>query len=235
MVRAEPMDRPGILVVEDQPELARTLAYNLELDGYRATTAGTGEEALEKLTADAYQLVILDLLLPGIDGFEVCRRLRGSGSRVPVIMLTALDQTHQKIRGLDIGADDYLTKPFDLGELLARVKAILRRSPTGGPESGPVLRFGGVEVDLDAYEVRRGRRRDRLTHYEREILRLLVSHPGEVLSRSTFLDSVWGVDAFPTNRTVDNYILRLRRKIEKDPARPRHILTLHGVGYKFEP
>ncbi len=157
------MTASRILVVEDESELARTLAQNLEMEGYRAEIALTGERALELMEAKRFHLVILDLLLPGINGYDVCQTLREQGSRVPIIMLTALDQTHQKIRGLEIGADDYLPKPFNLGELMARVKALLRRASGDGFDE-PVLRIGKVEVDFNQYEIRRGRKRDRLAH-----------------------------------------------------------------------
>jgi len=223
-----------ILIVEDEAELARTLKENLDIEGFQAEVAGTGERALELLRFRTFHLVILDLLLPGMNGFDVCRTMRKEGSRVPILMLTALGATHQKIKGLEIGADDYVTKPFSLGELLARVKAILRRASGEGFEE-PTFRFRGIEIDFDRYEVRRGKRVEHLAHTEREMLRLLVARAGEPIRRSEFLDAIWGIEAFPTNRTVDNYIVRLRRKIEPDPAHPRHIVTVHGVGYKFVP
>ncbi|MBN1420332.1 MAG: response regulator transcription factor [Planctomycetes bacterium] len=223
-----------ILIVEDESELARTLKENLEIEGFQAEVAATGERALELLRFRTFHLVILDLLLPGINGFDVCKALRKDGSRVPVLMLTALGETHQKIKGLEIGADDYVTKPFSLGELLARVKAILRRASGEGFEE-PAFCFRGIEIDFDRYEVRRGKRVEHLAHTEREMLRLLVARAGEPIRRSEFLDAIWGIEAFPTNRTVDNYIVKLRRKVEPDPANPRHIVTVHGVGYKFVP
>jgi len=226
------MGKPRILVVEDEPELARTLKENLDLDGYEAEVAPTGERALALLADRIFHLVILDLLLPGKSGFEVCAELRRGGSRIPVLMLTALGETHQKIRGLEIGADDYITKPFSLGELMARVKAALRRA-SGEGFGEPLLSLPGVEIDLDRYRIRRGRTVHHLSHTEREILKLLVRKAGEPVTRAEFLDLIWGIEAFPTDRTVDNYIVKLRRKIEKDPADPAHILTVHGVGYKL--
>jgi len=233
MTRRSP-SKPGarILVVEDEPELSRSLQENLALEGYEVEAAPSGERALELLEHRVFHLVVLDLLLPGLNGFEVCQAIRRRGARIPVLMLTALDATHQKIRGLEIGADDYMTKPFSLGELLARVKALFRRATGEGFEE-PLVRFGGLEVDLNRYEIRRGRSVEHLGHNEREILRLLVSRAGEPVTRGEILDAIWGIEAFPTNRTVDNYIVKLRRKIERDPAAPRHILTVHGVGYKF--
>lgn len=228
------MGKRRILVVEDEPQLARTLKENLELEGFQAEIAPTGERALELLGYRVFHLVVLDLLLPGMSGFEVCREMRKRGSRMPVLMLTALGETHQKIKGLEIGADDYVAKPFSLGELLARVKALLRRASGEGFDE-PVYRFRGVEIEFSKYQVKRGRNVLPLSHNEREILRLLVSRPGEPIKRSEFLDAIWGIEAFPTNRTVDNYIVKLRRKIERDPERPTHIVTVHGVGYKFVP
>jgi DNA-binding response OmpR family regulator len=228
------MEKRRILIVEDEPDLARSLKQNLELEGYPAEVAPSGERALELLELKVFHLIVLDLLLPGLNGFDVCQALRKKGLRIPVLMLTALDQTHQKIRGLEIGADDYVTKPFSIGELMARVKALLRRASGEGLEE-PIQRFGDLEIDFNRYEIRRGRAAEPISHNEREILRLLVSRPGEPIRRSEFLDAIWGIEAFPTNRTVDNYIVRLRRKMERDPADPKHILTVHGVGYKFAP
>jgi DNA-binding response OmpR family regulator len=228
------MVKHRILVVEDEPQLARTLKENLDLEGYQAEIAPTGEKALDLLGARVFHLVILDLLLPGKSGFDVCQELRKSGERIPILMLTALGETHQKVRGLEIGADDYLTKPFSLGELLARVKALLRRASGDGFRER-AYRFPGGEIDFDAYQVKRGRRVLHLSHTEREILRLLVARPGEPIKRAEFLDAIWGIETFPTDRTVDNYIVKIRRKLEKDPARPAHIVTVHGVGYKFVP
>jgi DNA-binding response OmpR family regulator len=226
------MGKPRILVVEDEPQLARTLKENLDLEGYQAEIAPTGEEALSALADRIFHLVILDLLLPGKSGFEVCEELRRHGSRIPVLMLTALAETHQKIHGLEIGADDSITKPFSLGELLARVKAALRRA-SGEGFGEPPVRLPGLEIDLDRYRVRRGREDHHLSHTEREILCLLIRKAGEPVTRAEFLDLIWGIEAYPTDRTVDNYIVKLRKKVEKDAARPAHILTVHGVGYKW--
>ena len=228
------MGKRRILVVEDEAQLAHTLRENLDLEGYNAEVVPTGERALELLDQKVFHLVVLDLLLPGVNGFDVCQAVRKKGLRIPILILTALDQTHQKIRGLELGADDYMTKPFSLGELMARVKALLRRASGEGLEE-PVQRFGDLEIDFSRYEIRRGRTAEPLSHNEREILRLLVSRPGEPIRRSEILDAIWGIEAFPTNRTVDNYIVKLRRKVERDPAEPKHILTVHGVGYKFAP
>ena len=228
------MRQQRILIVEDEPELARALAQNLEIEGYEAEIAPTGERAIELLGHRTFHLILLDLLLPGMNGFEVCEAARKKGVRIPILMLTALDAEHQKIRGLEIGADDYVTKPFGLGELMARIKALLRRAGGEGFDE-PAFRFADMEIDFARYEVRRGRSVEQLSHNEREILRLLLSRPGEPVRRAEFLDAIWGIEAYPTDRTVDNYIVKLRRKVERNPEEPKRILTVHGVGYKFVP
>jgi DNA-binding response OmpR family regulator len=223
-----------LLIVEDEPEIGRALKENLEIEGFTVFVSSSGEDALRLLGENPVHLVILDLLLPGMNGFETCEAIRKKRNEVPILMLTALGEEHQKVRGLELGADDYVTKPFGMGELIARIKALLRRA-AGEIVEEPNYRFGSVEIDFARYELRRGGRAYHLSHNEREILRLLVSRPGEPIRRSAFLDAVWGVEAFPTNRTIDNYIVKLRRMIEDDPAAPRHIMTIYGVGYKFVP
>ncbi len=228
------MGPPRILIVEDEDAIARTLTENLTLEGYYAEAVPSGERALELLAQRTFHLIILDLMLPGSSGYEVCKELRKRKLDVPILILTALGEEHQKIHGLEIGADDYVTKPFSLGELLARVKALLRRA-AGHVVEESVHRLGTVRIDLGKYLVTRGKKKHHLSHNECAILRLLVERPGEPVTRSEFLDAIWGVEAFPTNRTVDNYIVRLRRVIEDDPSAPAHILTVYGVGYKFVP
>ncbi len=227
---------PRILIVEDEPELAAGIRENLALEGYEADVAGDGEAGLAAARSGAYELVILDIMLPHKDGYAVCRELRQDGSTVPVLFLTAKGEPEDRIRGLEEGGDDYMSKPFHLKELLLRVAAILRRNRWYGSSTidDPVVRFGGNEVDFRTY---RGRSADgsehELTHKEAMILRLLVQRQGEVVSRDDILDVVWGYDAFPSSRTVDNFILRLRRRFERDPHEPRHFHTVHRVGYRF--
>lgn len=227
---------PGrILLVEDEVDLADTLIENLEAEGHDVFHAATGTAALEIASGTLLHLVILDVILPGIDGFEVCRRLRSEGNQVPVLFLTARVERDDRIRGLEEGGDDYMVKPFDLRELLARVAAILRRGRWYRAEGrGRLVRFGAVHVDLASYRGRdaRGRTHD-LTHKEAMILRLLAEREGEVVSRDEILDTVWGPGAYPSSRTIDNFISRLRQRFETDPADPDHFHTVHGVGYRF--
>ena len=229
-------DTARILIVEDEPELAAGIQENLVIEGYEADVAADGKAGLDAARAGAYELVILDVMLPHMDGYTVCHELRQEGNMVPVLFLTAKGEPDDRIRGLQEGGDDYMSKPFNLQELLLRVAAILRRhSWYGSPTVGdPVVVFGANEVDFRTY---RGHSADgtehELTHKEAMILRLLVQRDGEVVSRDDILDVVWGYDAFPSSRTVDNFILRLRRRFEVDPHQPRHFHTVHRVGYRF--
>ena len=225
-----------ILVVEDDPYLAAGLVENLRAEGYTVDQAGDGRTALERLATQAYGLVLLDVMLPEIDGFTVCRTLRERGDNSPVLFLTARGDPADRVRGLEAGGDDYLPKPFHLKELLLRVRAILRRwdwYQSAAAETA-VLRFGENEVDFRAF---RGRAwnglTQELTEKEAMILKVLAERPGEIVSREDLLERVWGYDVFPSTRTVDNFILRLRRRFERDPANPRHFLTVWGVGYRF--
>jgi two-component system, OmpR family, response regulator MprA len=219
-----------ILVVDDERAVRESLRRALELEGYDVELAGDGEEALERLsapvTADA---VVLDVLMPGIDGLEVCRRLRASANAVPVLMLTARAEVDSRVAGLDAGADDYLPKPFALAELLARVRALLRRAANGDGDSH-VLRFADLEVDLGTREVRRGERSIELTRTEFSLLELFLRNPRQVLTRSIIFERVWGYDFGPTSNSLDVYIGYLRRKTE-DGGAPRLIHTVRGVGY----
>ena len=226
--------RPArVLIVEDEPDLASGVRDNLRADGYEAEVAADGETGLARALQD---LVLLDVMLPDLDGFELCRRLRAAGNEVAVLFLTARDDPEDRIRGLEEGGDDYLTKPFRLQELLLRVRAILRRSRWYRERAAARVRFGANEVDLLRYTARgHDGRRHRLTHKEAMILKLLHERAGEVVTRDEILDTVWGYGAFPTSRTVDNFILRLRRRFEPDPARPVFLRTVHGAGYRFTP
>ena len=219
-----------ILVVEDDESLGLVLVDALTQEGYEPVLQQDGVTALETALARRFDLVILDLMLPRMDGLQVCKRLREAGRRTPVLMLTARGREEDRVKGLDVGADDYLVKPFSLKELLARVRARLRAGVGALPD---VVRFGGAEVDFAALVVRRGEATAALTKTEADLLRFLARHPGVALSRKRFLDEVWGYERFPTTRTVDTHILRLRRKFEADPDRPVHIVTIHGQGYRF--
>lgn len=223
-----------ILVVEDDAHLADGLRINLELEGYEPLLAGSGEEGLEAWKRGGIELILLDVMLPGMDGFEFCRRVRHEGDRVPILFLTARSAGQDRIRGLDMGGDDYITKPFDLAELLARVKSLFRRQDWfRGQETPETLTIGRAEVNLRTYQASIAEGPVDLKEKEAMILRLLVEHDGEPISRETILDRVWGFGAYPTTRTVDNFILSLRKIIETDPRKPRHILTVHGVGYRL--
>lgn len=230
---------PKILVIEDDENVRVGLVDNLSFEGYKVSSAGDGIRGLEVFQQESPNLVILDLMMPGVDGLEVCRRIRALGSNIPIIILTAKCSEVDKVVGLEIGADDYLTKPFGMRELFARVKALLRRSSaqlkSGAEQKGELseLKFGDVEVDFRAYRARRGSRELTLSAKEFELLRCLASQPDVPVTRDELLDQVWGYNNYPTTRTVDNFIARLRHKVEVVPEKPRHIVTVHGVGYKF--
>ena len=223
-----------ILVVEDDAHLADGLRINLDLEGYEPVMAGSAEEGLELWRTGGVELILLDVMLPGIDGFQMCGIIRDEGDRVPILFLTARSAGQDRIRGLDEGGDDYITKPFDLQELLARIKSIFRRQDWfRGQEPQDTLRIGRAEVDLRKYRATTSDGTVELKEKEVMILRLLSEHAGEPVDRETILDRVWGFGAYPTTRTVDNFILSLRKIIEEDPKKPRTILTVHGVGYRL--
>jgi len=221
-----------ILIIEDDAVVARGLEEGLKAEHFDVVTAGTGERGLLLARRESVQLIILDLILPDINGEDVCRQIRQAGISTPILMLTSKREEMDKVMGLEIGADDYMTKPFGLRELAARVRALLRRQ-------APIRRtldacsFGDVEVDFEKQEVRKNGRDVRLSAREIRVLRFLVEHEREVVSREMLLNEVWGYEQFPTTRTVDNYILALRKKLENDPAHPRHITTVPTAGYKF--
>ena len=229
------MTRPAarILIIEDELELARGLEINLSREGYEVLCAPTGEEGLRIAERERPDLVLLDLMLPGMSGLDVCREMRGRGNAVPVIMLTAKSTIPDRVVGLELGADDYVTKPFSLAELLARIRARLRPPPAREAESPRRYRAGDVEIDFDLLTVTRNEQAVSLTAKEGELLHLLVRSRGRTVDRSRMLEEVWGYDPASTTRTVDTHILNLRHKIEDDPGRPRHILTVYGEGYKF--
>jgi two-component system, OmpR family, alkaline phosphatase synthesis response regulator PhoP len=222
-----------ILLVEDDPGLRLTLTHRLASEGYRVETASDGEEGLARAVGDAFDLVILDVMLPRKNGFDVCRDVRRRSVATPVLMLSARGQVADRVVGLKLGADDYLAKPFEMAELLARVEARLRRPSAGPDTSRPVFRFGPIEVDLRKAEMKREGRPVDLSAKEFQLLRYFITHQGATLSRNELLDEVWGYDAMPTTRTVDVHVAWLRRKVETNPRHPQYILTLHGLGYKF--
>jgi DNA-binding response OmpR family regulator len=224
--------RTRILVVEDDTAILRGLTDNLRFEGYEVLPVRTGDEGLRVIQEEEPDLVILDIMLPVLSGFDICRRARKQGKKMPILMLTARGQEVDKIMGLDLGADDYVTKPFSIPELLARVRALLRRADAGSPLPERA-RFGDVRVEFESYEATKRGSGVRLSPKEFGVLRLLVAREGDVVSRTDLLHEVWGYDRFPTTRTVDNHLASLRSKLEEDPASPRHLLTVHGVGYKF--
>ncbi len=221
-----------ILVVEDDPAILRGLVDNLKFESHEVLTARDGETGYGLVREKKPELIVLDLMLPKLSGYEVCRRLRGEGNTTPILVLTARGEETDRVLGLDLGADDYVTKPFSVRELLARVRALLRRAhpPKALPDQ---LRFDDVVVDFRRYEAQKGGKPLELTRKEFGVLRLLAARPGEVITRDELLNEVWGYESYPTTRTVDNHIASLRTKLEKDPSQPAHLLTVHGVGYKL--
>ncbi len=221
-----------ILSVEDDERIRTAVRLALEDEGWTVDEAENGEEALVKFAQSPTDVVLIDIMLPDIDGFEVCRAIRRQ-SDVPIVMVTARDDTHDVVAGLEAGADDYLTKPFAPKELSARIRALLRRARTADPAS-PHLRFGDLEVIPDQGVVRRAGQEVHLTKTEFKLLVELASSPGKVFSRETLLDKVWGYDYFADGRLVDVHVRRLRTKVEADPANPRHVVTVRGLGYKLQ-
>lgn len=222
-----------ILVVEDEEVIRMTLGDRLENEGYTVEFAVDGEEAFRKATRDAYDLILLDVMLPKKSGYDVCRDIRMAGNVVPIIMLTARGQTVDKVLGLKIGADDYVTKPFDAGELLARIEALLRRANI--PATAGVQRFGSVQVDLRGTTVTRDGNVVPLSAREFQLLRYFVEHRGTTLSRDVLLKEVWSYSTGAFTRTVDVHVASLRQKLEDDPKKPTLIVTVPGLGYKFAP
>jgi DNA-binding response OmpR family regulator len=223
-----------ILVAEDEPDMLMGLRDNLQYEGHEVIEATDGEQTLQRATQDRPDLILLDVMMPKLDGIAVCRKLRESGFNVPVIMLTAKSQEIDIVRGLEAGADDYMTKPFGVRELVARVKVALRHSGASTAVS-KMMRIGEAEVDLVKGSVVRGEETFTMGHFEIQILRMLVENAEQPVDRNKMLDEIWGLSGYPTNRTVDNHIVSLRRKLEQDPKDPKHILTVHSIGYKFVP
>jgi len=220
-----------ILVVEDETAIAFGLELDLKSEGYDVVIESDGESALRRARKEAFDLILLDVMLPRKDGFEVCRELRRGGSKTPVIMLTAKAQEAEKVLGLEIGADDYVTKPFSPRELRARVKAALRRT---AEDDLPICRFGDAEVDFGRCELRRAGKPVELTALEFKLLTAFVRNRGKVLSRTRLLDLVWGHGTFVTDRVVDNHVVTLRKKVEPEPSEPRYIVSVRGMGYRFD-
>ena len=233
----------SILVVEDEKHLAAGLRYNLKAEGYEVETVGTAEEALALLDdgRKGFDILVLDVMLPGMDGFSLASHLRAQGQFVPILMLTARGQAQDVLRGFEAGADDYLPKPFDLAVLLARINALLRRrqwfnkdrNRAEQNDGAKVFEFEGRTIDFEALELRSGEQTVHLTLMEAELLRYLINHEGKIVSRSVILEDVWGLREDTDTRAIDNFIVRLRKYIEDEPSRPRHLLTVRGVGYKF--
>jgi DNA-binding response OmpR family regulator len=225
---------PCILVIEDDLKILRGLEMNLKFEGYTVLTATEGHEGLKKALEEPADLLLLDLMLPGLSGYDICRKVRDRKPDLPIVMLTAKGQEIDKVAGLDLGADDYVTKPFGVSELMARVRALLRRCEARG-KGLEQYSFGNVTLDFKKYQAEVEGKAVELSAREFDLLRYLIEHAGEAVHRSDLLDKVWGYDVTTTTRTVDTFVFELRKKLEADPSRPEHILSVRGVGYKFVP
>ena len=226
--------RRRVLIIEDEPDLVRGLRDALEFEGFEVVSSGLGREGVRLLRERSPDLVLLDLMLPDANGFSVCEEIRGTHPLVPVIMLTARSQETDKIRGLESGADDYVTKPFSVGELVARIKAIFRRLHRTAPPTEEIT-IGAAVVDPLKHELTRKGKTYALSFYEVELLRLLSERAGQPVTREEILEKIWGVSGHATTRSVDNFVVKLRKKIEENAAKPRHIVTIYGTGYKLVP
>ena len=224
-----------ILIIEDEPHIVLGLKDALEFEGFRVVSAQKGRDGVALAKHEKPDAIVLDLMLPDINGYKVCEEVRRWDPFVPVIMLTARSQEVDKIRGLDAGADDYVTKPFSVGELIARIRAIFRRAARAPGAAPELIAIGPARVNLGAQTLERDGERQQLSFYEVELLRLLHERVGQPVSREEILSKIWGLEASPTNRTVDNFIVKLRRKVEVHEGRPEHILTVYGFGYKLVP
>jgi len=224
-----------ILIVEDEPAMQMGLKDNLEFDGYTVDLASDGPGGLQKIIDHQYDLVLLDVMLPGMSGFDVCKKARGAGNNVPIILLTARGEEIDRVLGLELGADDYVTKPFSVRELLARIKAILRRSgeQQESQEDNDKVQIGKLQIDFRNFQATEQGHEVKMSHKELEVLKYLYEKRNELVSRYDLLENVWGYQDSITTRTVDNFILRIRQKIEQDPANPHIILTVHGSGYRL--
>jgi DNA-binding response OmpR family regulator len=222
-----------ILIIEDELDLIKGLKINLSDEGFDVDWAVNGVEGLRKALEEPPDLIILDIMLPGMNGLEVCRELRHKNITIPIIMLTAKGEEIDKVVGLEIGADDYMTKPFSIRELIARIKARFRHVGREEKAIPKVYTFGDIEIDFARFKVRRRGKEMDFTSLEMEILKYFIAHRGEVVARNDLLDKVWGYESFPTTRTIDNHILKLRKKIEVEPSHPRYLLSVYGGGYRF--
>ena len=222
-----------ILIIEDELDLVKGLKMNLVDEGYEVDYAIHGKEGLEKALKEKPDLILLDIMLPGIDGLEICKELRRNKVDIPILLLTAKGEEIDKVIGFEIGADDYISKPFSIRELLARIKAHLRRENRSVETVSGIFQLESMKIDFEHYKVIRKNDEIDLTSLEVDVLRYLISKDGKVVSRDDLLDKVWGYEKYPTTRTIDNHILKLRKKIEIDPNHPRHILTVYGGGYRF--
>lgn len=222
-----------ILLIEDEPGLCLTLSDRLQKEGYSIDISADGQTGYSQAASQAYDLLLLDLMLPNKSGYEICRDLRNLGMATPILMLTARSQIVDKVQGFKIGADDYLTKPFEMPELLARIEALLRRATRTFPSAPKVFQFGSVTVDFRKTEISRNGKPVEFSAKEFQLLRYLVDHEGETLSREVLLQEVWGYSSVPYTRTVDVHVAWLRQKLEEDPRQPKWIVTVHGLGYKF--
>lgn len=223
-----------ILIIEDDISILRGLKDNLTFEGYSVLSSADGQEGLQIALEKHVDLLLLDIMLPGINGYEICRRLKKEKPELPIIMITARGSEMDKVGGLDLGADDYLTKPFSIPELLARIRAVLRRST---PDQNEIEKysFGEITLNFKKFQAFMKDKEIKLSSREFALMKYFIQHEGEVIHRHELLNEVWGYNVTPTTRTVDNYILDLRKKLEKDPAKPKHILSVRGVGYKFVP
>ena len=222
----------NVLIVEDERGIAMALEDDLTLEGYRVEVIGDGGEAVKRARTGSFDVILLDVMLPGKDGFEVCRELRRGGIKTPILMLTARAQEAEKVLGLEAGADDYVTKPFGVRELRARIAALLRRSGAGGTPR--LVRVGDVDVDFDRGEIRRGNESTQLTPLEFKLLQVFIRAAGRILTREQLINEAWGPNTFVTDRVVDNHIGSLRRKLEPDATEPRHLRNIRGLGYRFD-
>jgi DNA-binding response OmpR family regulator len=225
-----------VLIIEDESSILKGLKDNLKDEGYQVSTAQDGQKGLEKALAEDVDLVLLDVMLPGMNGFDVCKSIKLKKIALPVIMLTAKSKESDKILGLELGADDYITKPFGINEVLARIKAVLRRVEIHKKAKGTKLdsyEFGDIKLDFVKLEAFKGKKKIKFSKREFDVLSYMIKRKGEVISRNDLLDVVWGYDVFPTTRTVDNFIARIRKQVEPKPAKPKYILSIRSVGYKF--
>jgi DNA-binding response OmpR family regulator len=225
--------RKTILIIEDEPHIVLGLKDALEFEGFRVASAGKGRDGVNLAKHEKPDAVLLDLMLPDVNGYRVCEELRRWNPFVPIIMLTARSQELDKIRGLDAGADDYVTKPFSIGELIARIRAIFRRASRTPGTTPEVIAIGKAQVNLTGQTMQRDEKEEQLSFYEVELLRLLHERVGQPVAREEILSKIWGLEASTTNRTVDNFIVKLRKKLEAQPDKPQHILTVYGFGYKL--